>query len=90
MDVMRLEGADGTRRFASNFAGYGFYGDVIALSESMRWMGPARRAATSHHHRPRRRSQTMLVTDGFLQPLCCAPTTLSSPLLSSSHKRCRI
>jgi ceramide kinase len=27
MDALRLDAADGTMRWASNFAGYGFYGD---------------------------------------------------------------
>jgi ceramide kinase len=27
MDALRCDGADGTVRWASNFAGYGFYGD---------------------------------------------------------------
>lgn len=29
-------------RYAASFAGYGFYGDVIAESEKLRWMGPKR------------------------------------------------
>ncbi|XP_008437007.2 ceramide kinase isoform X4 [Cucumis melo] len=29
-------------RYAASFAGYGFYGDVIAESEKLRWMGPRR------------------------------------------------
>ncbi|EOY22804.1 Diacylglycerol kinase family protein isoform 1 [Theobroma cacao] len=29
-------------RYAASFAGYGFYGDVIAESEKYRWMGPKR------------------------------------------------
>lgn len=29
-------------RYAANFAGYGFYGDVIMESEKYRWMGPKR------------------------------------------------
>lgn len=29
-------------RFATNFAGYGFLGDVLAASEDYRWMGPSR------------------------------------------------
>ncbi|KAL3524130.1 hypothetical protein ACH5RR_016964 [Cinchona calisaya] len=29
-------------RYAANFAGYGFYGDVITESEKYRWMGPKR------------------------------------------------
>ncbi|XAR66106.1 Ceramide kinase [Bertholletia excelsa] len=29
-------------RYAATFAGYGFYGDVIAESEKYRWMGPSR------------------------------------------------
>ncbi|KAK4572525.1 hypothetical protein RGQ29_030809 [Quercus rubra] len=29
-------------RYAASFAGYGFYGDVIAESEKHRWMGPKR------------------------------------------------
>ncbi|CAI9091992.1 OLC1v1027119C1 [Oldenlandia corymbosa var. corymbosa] len=29
-------------RYAANFAGYGFYGDVVTESEKYRWMGPKR------------------------------------------------
>lgn len=29
-------------RYASSFAGYGFYGDVIRESENLRWIGPKR------------------------------------------------
>jgi len=45
MDCLRLDGADGAQRYATNFCSYGFFGQVIALSESLRFLGPARYGA---------------------------------------------
>ena len=45
MDALRVDASDGTTRYASNFAGLGFFGRVIQLSEHMRWMGPMRYGA---------------------------------------------
>ena len=41
LDVMRLDTAT-THRFACCVASYGYMGDLMAQSETLRWMGPTR------------------------------------------------
>ena len=42
MDVMRVDTADGQRRFCCCVAAYGYMGDLMAASEGLRWAGPGR------------------------------------------------
>ena len=42
MDVMRIDSGDGARRFCVCVASYGYMGDLMRLSESMRFLGPTR------------------------------------------------
>eukprot|EP00898_Chlorokybus_atmophyticus_P008441 jgi/Chlat1/8599/Chrsp86S07994 len=42
LDVACMQTATGVTRYAASFCGYGFYGEVMKMSESYRWMGPAR------------------------------------------------
>ncbi len=37
-----MDTGEGTTRFASCIAAYGFMGDVMAGSEAYRWLGPVR------------------------------------------------
>ena len=39
---MRVDTEDGGHRFAACVGSYGYMGDLMALSERMRWLGPAR------------------------------------------------
>lgn len=41
IDMVRLQAGEETRYVAS-FVGFGFFGEVISRSESLRWMGPLR------------------------------------------------
>lgn len=41
IDIVRLQAGEETR-YVSSFVGFGFFGEVIRRSESMRWMGPLR------------------------------------------------
>ncbi|KAL4517220.1 hypothetical protein Ndes2437B_g06825 [Nannochloris sp. 'desiccata'] len=42
LDVLRIDAADGTTEFATCMASYGFMGDLMSESESLRWIGPLR------------------------------------------------
>jgi len=42
LDVLRIDAADGTTEFATSMASYGFMGDLMSESESLRWIGPLR------------------------------------------------
>ncbi|KAK9833420.1 hypothetical protein WJX81_003514 [Elliptochloris bilobata] len=42
LDVMRVDTEDGGHRFAACVGSYGYMGDLMALSERMRWLGPGR------------------------------------------------
>lgn len=42
LDVLRIDAADGTTEFATCMASYGFMGDLMSESETLRWMGPLR------------------------------------------------
>ncbi|KPP70116.1 ceramide kinase-like [Scleropages formosus] len=42
MDVCSVHRNDKLLRYSASLLGYGFYGDVLADSETKRWMGPAR------------------------------------------------
>lgn len=42
LDVVRIDAANGRTEFATSMASYGFMGDLMAESEGLRWMGPAR------------------------------------------------
>ena len=42
LDVMRVDTDDGAHRFAACVGSYGYMGDLMALSERLRWLGPAR------------------------------------------------
>lgn len=42
MDVLEVRSREGECRYACSTASYGFVGDVLDSSETMRWMGPAR------------------------------------------------
>lgn len=42
LDVLRIDAANGRTEFATSMASYGFMGDLMAESEGLRWMGPAR------------------------------------------------
>lgn len=41
IDMVRLQAGEETR-YVSSFVGFGFFGEVISRSESLRWMGPLR------------------------------------------------
>ncbi|XP_018585282.2 ceramide kinase [Scleropages formosus] len=55
MDVCSVHRNDKLLRYSASLLGYGFYGDVLADSETKRWMGPARysfsglKTFLSHH-----------------------------------------
>ena len=42
MDVMRIDSADGERRFCVCIASYGYMGDLMRESEKLRFLGPSR------------------------------------------------
>lgn len=42
LDVLEVRTREGQCRYACSTASYGFIGDVLGASESMRWMGPVR------------------------------------------------
>ena len=42
LDIMRIDTQDGLHRYATCVASYGYMGDLMHCSESLRWMGPSR------------------------------------------------
>ena len=42
LDVMRVDMGNGEHRFAACVASYGYMGDLMATSEKLRCLGPAR------------------------------------------------
>jgi ceramide kinase len=42
VDVMRVESSEGEVRYSVCVAAYGYMGDLMRQSESLRWMGPSR------------------------------------------------
>eukprot|EP00899_Mesostigma_viride_P026663 jgi/Mesvir1/7181/Mv18209-RA.1 len=42
IDVGLIQTPEGVQEYACSFCGYGFFGDVMRMSEHFRWMGPSR------------------------------------------------
>ena len=42
LDIMRIDTEDTVHRYATCVASYGYMGDLMHTSESLRWMGPER------------------------------------------------
>lgn len=42
LDIMRIDTEDGLHRYATCVASYGYMGDLMHLSERLRWIGPSR------------------------------------------------
>jgi len=42
LDVLRIDSGGGETRYAVSMASYGYMGDLMAASETLRWMGPVR------------------------------------------------